>query len=81
MKRLVGKKSRDYERYKDNREKFLASEIRSLKAEKQKIKDKLKSFCKNEKHNFIVTRDGYGNVFKTCSKCPISIRVRQEDCK
>ncbi len=79
MRILFGEDARDYKNYEKDREKFLRNERSNLRKEEEKVREKLNAFCKDGKHIFIVNRDEYGELVKTCSKCPMTIRISRKD--
>lgn len=60
-------------------EKFLKGERIKFNKEKEKVKGKSNAFCKDGKHIFLVNRDKYGELLKTCIICPMTIMVLPKD--
>ncbi len=79
MRILIGKKLKDYESYNKDRERFLRTEEEKLRVEKGKVKEKFNAFCKEKEHTFVVKVSDYGDIIKTCAKCPMTIRVTDGD--
>ena len=66
MKILFNKELKEYKRYLKDRDSF-------LKEEKDKLKIKLKEYCKVGKHKFEMVYDE-GIIIKSCLKCPLTVK-------